>query len=442
MHNLCEVAEKKVSMVLRLRQITYIKVFAFSFLCTLFVIYLHLALPSMFNQFAKTNFFFSDVSTRISEPYGEYVWNLHTTHPVFARRQLTTQVVHLFQHVFDIGIMPAFILLQSLLLFFSGVALFYFIRAVELEKYWFVSLAAFYTTFPILFAFLPSIWSYDDLWQIFFLFLVLANAWNRRYTFTLFFLFLALVSRESTILAFPGIFGIMVYRGYAGVKTKISFRSIFTHGLMLLLPIVVYMLYYVALGRILHMQGSDVAYMTTERFRHVMYNFQNTAYSVESLVAPVLVYGLAVYALFRSLQGGYMKETFFPLVIGFVVTMFVNVLAVYTGGHAYEMRLFFLPLVFLYPLLGFLYMKELRTIRDIVKKHTMHRRAAPILFTYFISFFLCIFATIVFSFFVYSPVGGGPVSMIYQCFLFLVLFFIALSMCLHSVDKSLKRILS
>ena len=170
MHNLCEVAEKKVSMVLRLRQITYIKVFAFSFLCTLFVIYLHLALPSMFNQFAKTNFFFSDVSTRISEPYGEYVWNLHTTHPVFARRQLTTQVVHLFQHVFDIGIMPAFILLQSLLLFFSGVALFYFIRAVELEKYWFVSLAAFYTTFPILFAFLPSIWSYDDLWQIFFLF--------------------------------------------------------------------------------------------------------------------------------------------------------------------------------------------------------------------------------------------------------------------------------
>ena len=136
MHNLCEVAEKKVSMVLRLRQITYIKVFAFSFLCTLFVIYLHLALPSMFNQFAKTNFFFSDVSTRISEPYGEYVWNLHTTHPVFARRQLTTQVVHLFQHVFDIGIMPAFILLQSLLLFFSGVALFYFIRAVELEKFY------------------------------------------------------------------------------------------------------------------------------------------------------------------------------------------------------------------------------------------------------------------------------------------------------------------
>ena len=401
---------------------TYLKhpFFRAALLCAFFactITYIHLALPSMYNQFSSTDVLVTNVGARMSESYGKGMLSYHSAHPVFVRRQFTTRSTFFLSELLGVGVMPAFVLLQTILLFLAGIAVYATTSMIGLKKYWVGSVVAFYTTFPVFFAFLPSIWSYDDMWQYAALVMACGAFWKKKYILFVPTFLLALAARESSVLLLPGFFVLMMFWQHTGNWIKrlmhLAKSSIVWFGP----PVGLYVLYYVWLGKVLGIAGSDVDYITTERFRHLMYNFQDLQYSLEALVAPLLVLGIFVYIVRYAVVRNHIQKKYMPLIFAFLVTAAINTIIVYIGGHVREMRLFALPLVFLWPLMGYLYTEHWKSIRADVIRLRKKKVDMPMLVQFLL--FLCgLFASGVLSFFVYTSVGGGPVNVLYQWWLF------------------------
>jgi hypothetical protein len=279
----------------------------------------------------------------------------HRTLPVFAARPLTSGAVGFLNRWTGIQEWQILALMNPLLLVLSAVMLY----ALSLRwgaKPWGAWMAAglYLFSFPNLFAFVPPIYTYDEPLQTVTLFAAcwflpvptvlgkVERVWPPMPSHNIFYALLAGLcmglswwARESGLLLLPVLAGL--YLPYASRQER------FALGLTVLTALGV-----LVLGRI----STDPAKTTGDlwqwqaRFSNLQGNFRNIDYSVETLVGLGLVLAWPL-VLLRPLLG---PQRF--LTLGLVVSLVANTLMVLFMAKAREARLFALPLMLVWPLLG------------------------------------------------------------------------------------------
>ncbi|MCB9798448.1 hypothetical protein H6758_01855 [Candidatus Nomurabacteria bacterium] len=361
-----------------------------------------------------------DYKNNINHGFIQEVYDYHMQHPAFVRRPMTSFAIDFVHRILDVSYANAFIAVNFGLLFLCGMALFYLAKAFkQRDRNAYLAVVFFYLSFSILFAFGIPIYSYDEPFQYLFLLLTLLCAMKRWWIGFSVSFFLALFARETSVLLIPGfVFFLMPNKKHA--FTDIVFvRSVFA----MLLATGAYLgaIYWFSV----HSDYGTVAweYMSDERFRHWMFNFQDGAHTLESLVSFFVVLGLPLAMLRAFSRHFHLKKQVQRLLFAFVLSVIINTTFVFWAAKAQEARLFALPLILVWPILGkvcfLLWKLFIKEIRHIVRqwKHKKDR------YDFLSKLCLClmaIFFAAVCSFGVYEPINGAAFAFGYQIYLFTV----------------------
>ena len=306
---------------------------------------LHLYFPSMLNGFGgevyKLNGLLSDEFIQATRDY-------HGLLPAFARRPLMSFSLDGLRF-FGIGYALAFTILGFAGVFMSA-RLVQFLGTVFglTKKAAHTSVCFFYLSFTIFFAFFGPIYSYDDFFQYIFLFLSLYFLHVQRYVLFILIFFFALVARETSIILLPA----MVF--FCTTKDNIvwSFSGVWLKVLLCIFPTLLYLLFLFLFLQQADMLASTQQYIGTERFIHWEFNFQNKWFLVETVCSVLLP--LAFPTLLLWYYAKYSGLTMFEkrLTYTYLFTLIINTIIVLITARAREARLFSLPLIFLWPLMG------------------------------------------------------------------------------------------
>ena len=279
----------------------------------------------------------------------------HRSLPVFAARPLTSGAVTVLSKWTEIDETRVLALLNPLLMAISACLIYALALSwgADPKRAW-IATALYLFSFTNLFAFVPPIYTYDEPLQVV---TMLAACWclprpsvlgqkngelpavpsyNIPYALLAgLWMGLSLWARESGLLLFPVLAGL--YLPYASKQERIGL------GITLLVAVGVLVLGRLATGPT---TTSGDLWQWQARFSNLQANFRNTNYTVETLVGIFLVLAWPL-VLLRRLLG---KLRFFTL--GLVASLVVNTLLVLFMAKAREARLFALPLLLIWPLLG------------------------------------------------------------------------------------------
>ncbi|MFZ9681059.1 MAG: hypothetical protein ACO3CL_06515 [Bacteroidia bacterium] len=279
----------------------------------------------------------------------------HRTLPVFAARPLTSGAVGFLNRWTGIEEWQILALMNPLLLVLSAVMLYALsLRWGAKPRGAWIAAAVYLFSFPNLFAFVPPIYSYDEPLQMVTLFAacwflprpgVLGNierAWSPVPSHNIFYALLAGLSmglswwaRESGLLLLPVLAGL--YLPYASRQERVAL------GLTVLTALGVLVLGRMTTGTA---KTTGDLWQWQARFSNLQGNFHNIDYSVETLVGLGLVLAWPLVLLRPLLR----PHRF--LTLGLVVSLVANTMMVLLMAKAREARLFALPLMLVWPLLG------------------------------------------------------------------------------------------
>ncbi len=279
----------------------------------------------------------------------------HRNLPVFAARPLTSGAVAVLSRWTGADETRVLALLNPLLLIVSACLIY------ALALFWgaaargaWIATALYLFSFTNLFAFVPPIYTYDEPLQVV---TMLAACWflprpcvlrqnagalpavpsyNIPYALLAgLCMGLSWWARESGILLFPVLAGL--YLPYASKQERIHL------GITVLTTLGV-----LALGRMASNPATSTGdlWQWQARFSNLHANFRNIDYTVETLAGIFLVLAWPL-VLLRPLLGKFRFLTF-----GLVASLVVNTLIVLFMAKAREARLFALPLMLVWPLLG------------------------------------------------------------------------------------------
>ena len=279
----------------------------------------------------------------------------HRSLPVFAARPLTSGAVAVLSRWTGADETRVLALLNPLLMAISACLIYALALSwgADPKGAW-VSTALYLFSFTNLFAFVPPIYTYDEPLQVV---TMLAACWclprpgvlgqntgalpavpsyNIPYALLAgLWMGLSLWARESGLLLFPALAGL--YLPYASKQERMGL------GITLLVAVGGLVLGRLATGPT---TSSGDLWQWQARFSNLQANFRNTDYTVETLVGIFLVLAWPL-VLLRRLLG---KLRFFTL--GLVASLVVNTFIVLFMAKAREARLFALPLLLIWPLLG------------------------------------------------------------------------------------------
>ena len=341
---------------------------------------------------------------------------LHKNHPVFLRRKITTSLIDFFTEILNIKTGLSFVLINFFFLFLSGLILYYL--AFDLsksKKFSLVSMLAFFLCFSNLFAFFPPVYTYDEPLQFCFILLSLLLFFREKYwSFILVFSF-SIIIRESSVLLIPGLFLTFIYDSNKDLKENLIDLKTVTKTFGLLVPFLVYgiYLYFVMTNN----QSSDASKeYFLQRFYFVKWNFQNTQFAIESICSMLLIFALPLYLVFRHFKE---KRKSHKMVKAFLITFILNSAVVLLNTKAREVRLFVLPMFFLWPIFGLLFTTDLSKLLKLYN----YRKAFSNYSNLFLLFIL-ILISFIFSFIIYFPTVGPRVGIfnLYLFILFIVIF--------------------
>ena len=279
----------------------------------------------------------------------------HRSLPVFAARPLTSGAVAVLSRWTGADETRVLALLNPLLIAISACLIYALALSwgAAASGAW-MGAALYLFSFTNLFAFVPPIYTYDEPLQVV---TMLAACWclprpgvlgqnngalpavpsyNIPYALLAgICMGLSLWARESGLLLFPVLAGL--YLPYASKQERIGL------GITLLVAVGGLVLGRLATGPT---TSSGDLWQWQARFSNLQANFRNTDYTVETLVGIFLVLAWPL-VLLRRLLG---KLRFFTL--GLVASLVVNTFIVLFMAKAREARLFALPLLLIWPLLG------------------------------------------------------------------------------------------
>lgn len=331
------------------------------FIFTIIVYYVHN------NPHTRTmsNFFLE----RYNSDWGTYAVNWHNTLPAFVKRPLANWTIQFSSNIFDISIQDAWKLVNFSFLFLSGLAL----QALSFAlggtlKQTLLNLFVFYFSFSNVFAFFPPLYTHDEPIQFFFLFLALlalkkGNSFFYIITFTL-----SLIARESGLILIPAI---VIYFLYEQSKSFSQvFKPTFIIKLVLLgTPFIIYSILIAVLIRIKGLEDG-MSQDILERFKHIPINFGSQAKSIESIFNIFLILGVGLYFSFWGLiRKGKNESNHLKYIKAFLLTCVINTIIVLTTTQAKEARLFVIPMFFLWPVFGQLFMGEIEKLKfsEVIK---------------------------------------------------------------------------
>ena len=298
-----------------------------------------------------------EVMQQIDEHALEEAIDYHKQEPAFARRPLTTFLIEQTSNVFKIERGTSFILINLSLFFLCGIVLFYACVSTgsSITEALF-SQFIFYAGFSILFAFFNTNYTYDE--PLTYLFFLLSLIFFRRMNFILFsvFFLMAAISRESVYLFIPAFI-------YSIIKTGFSGRRLLGFSAALLLIIIlhaivlkfVYPPFYTGQGIVeLH-----------SRFTLLQFNFQDSQYTIETISSFFLIMLFPLFLLFRHRVYIHQQNELNQTVRAFFLIFILNTFIVLTSAYARESRLFALPLLWIFPLLGQLLARDWELVKSI-----------------------------------------------------------------------------
>jgi len=279
----------------------------------------------------------------------------HRSLPVFATRPLTSGTVALFSLWTAVDETLVLALLNPLLLALSAVMLYALcLRWGANHRGAWMAAALYLFSFPNLFAFVPPMYTFDEPLQMLTLFAagcclprpaifrqdagVLHSVPSHNIPYALLaglWIGLSLWARESGLLLLPILAGL--YLPQASKQERVGL------GITVLTALGVLFLGRLATGPA---ATPEDLWQWQARFSNLHANFRNTDYSVETLVGIFLVLAWPLVLLRPQLSPYHL------LTMGFAVSLVINTLMVLLMAKAREARLFALPLMLVWPMLG------------------------------------------------------------------------------------------
>ena len=312
-------------------------IYTAAFIATVLIFVVNALIPSFFNGFTPgLNF---DLSNLIENIRSEELFHSRYEHSEYGRRLI---VLGIQKWAYDIGI--PYQLSFNLINLVANYCFFYFgyqlasIKYKSLNPYLFMGFLAL--SFPILFAYLPVIFTYDDTAQFALLtgFFLCLYKEKRLWAYVLFFL--ACLSRETTVLF--GTF-LPIYFWMEKKNLKQLILELLPYGFIVILYVAILFL------RMDEQTMSESAsYMGGKRFEHFRYNFSDIWRGIE-----VIFYITASYLLaFIVLKDRLKKPQLNAIYYGFLSLFVVNLLVCLIATHAIEARFYTMTLIPIFPLLA------------------------------------------------------------------------------------------
>ena len=337
-------------------------------------------------------------------------------HPAFAKRPLTTFLVKTVSTISSLSIGKSFVLVAFSFLFLSGILLFKLSerlnRNIRIST---INIFVYNLCFSNLFAFFQPVYSYDEPVQFCLIFLSFIFYLDREWIFFIITFTLSIIARESSILLISGLFIL-----FPTNKNNPS-NELFQKALVLIIPIILYGMFlsvYIHLLNIVDTSKHDI----TNRFSHFYGNFRDKTYTIESLTSFVLITIIPIYLLVIQLWNKTEKATLHVKHIkAFVITLVINSLVVFSTTKAREVRLFVIPLFFIWPIFGDLFQNEIKLLSNpsnVIK--TILR------WPYFAYFVLLNSINYYFSFNIYKTTIGTGGENYFNYYLFISLLFISI----------------
>ncbi len=305
--------------------------------------------------------------------YLSYNVEVHRTEPAFARRPCTTWIIDAVDAATGIGAARAFIATQFVLLFVSGLSLYRCARRLGSgPRPALLALVAYHLSFTVLSGWFPPIYTYDEPLQYTLLFGALVACHQRRWLVFALLFTAALCVRESSLLLLPSLFLFgsdgawrpRTWGTWAGAAKAFAF----------VLPVLLYGLF--VLWYTHHLGAAER--MTEDlagRTSFFEQNFGDAERTWETLIYLYLAVGLPATLLFgMGPLSGPQREELAVFRRSFLLALLLNTVVVLVSTKAREARLFALPLLFAWPLLGSLLNERWERMVDLPAIRAMMRR--------------------------------------------------------------------
>ena len=294
-------------------------------------------------------------NTKLSQVFLKSQIRYHQEFAPFARRPLTSMLIEGTSGVFGISLGEAFVLVNFTLLYVCSLLVYKIsLNLGGSSRQGLFNLAFFFLTFSILFSFFPPIFTYDEPLQYCLLLLsLLALLNNKRGYFAVFFFF-ALVARESSVFLFPGM--VLIGLGLDTVKLW-AFKDV-RKWVLLFLPLLLYGVYLIMFFRLAGIWG-ETTDLESNRFQSIYENFGTQANVVETVFSFILVLGPVLYLLFVSKKSKTFTNIQKRYITAFFIGVIINTPVIMLATLAREARLYALPLIFLWPLAGQMFSREI-----------------------------------------------------------------------------------
>lgn len=299
-------------------------------------------------------------NTKLSKVFLESQIRYHQEFAPFARRPLTSALIEASSAVFGITLAESFVWVNHLLLFLSGLLVYRIsLRLKGTRNQALFNMSAYFLTFSIVFAFFPPIFTYDEPLQYCFLFLGILALIHDKWVYYCIFFFFAMVARESSAFLLPGF--ILIGLGLGTLPDLRWSRTVIRKWFLLFLPIALYAVYLILffLKTDLWVESSS---LESSRLDCLNDNFGTLEKSIETFFSFFLVLAPWLYFLFilKRTKGftGWHKR----FIQAFFIGLLINSPIIMSATLARESRLFALPLIFLWPLAGQLFWKEIKLL--------------------------------------------------------------------------------
>ena len=275
--------------------------------------------------------------------------NYHKEFGPFARRPLTTFLIETTANLSGITLGRAFIWVNFSLFFLAGTLLFRLSK--ELNSGYFrglINIILFFLSFSVIFAFFPPVFSYDEPLQYCLVFAGLTSFLKRQWLGYVLWFTAAMIARENTVVLILGLLVFMAGSPFYHKNT--SYLGRLYNFLCIGMPVLlygVYLLFYMEINGL----WANTYVELQDRFHCLKENFRDTQRSIETLVSIFLSLGVFTYFIYRShLRNTRVNHKRF--VQAFYLSCSANIIIVLVAAFSREARLFSLPLVFIWPIVG------------------------------------------------------------------------------------------
>ncbi len=321
------------------------------------------------------------------------VIDFHKSSSTFSKRPFTTFLIEKTSDLFQLKIGESFIIINFFFLFLSGCLLYFLsFKLTNKRNTSLFNLIIYFLCFSTVFAFFPPIYTYDDPLQFCLILSSIILLIEKKWFLYIITFSLSLITRESGLILIPGL--IILFFNTEIKKKGFLKKDALIKLIFLILPVIIYLIYLTIFLYYHHTIIESSKSIFLNRFHHVKQNFQNLTFTIETLISLFIILGIPIYLLINRInRDKKVEESNKKYIQAFLLTALINSIIVITSAKAREVRLFAIPLLYIWPIFSNIFYEDIKaffTIKNYI--HLFSNISNCILFillnsiNYFISF--------------------------------------------------------